>query len=39
MGYDLSATLKELHATSRSLRSFVDYLDRHPEALIRGKQR
>ena len=38
MGYDLSATLKELHATSRSLRSFVDYLDRHPEALIRGKQ-
>lgn len=39
MGYDLSVTLKELNATSRSLRSFVDYLNRHPEALIRGKQR
>jgi paraquat-inducible protein B len=38
MGYDLSVTLKEVNATSRSLRSFVDYLNRHPEALIRGKQ-
>jgi len=38
MGYDLSVTLKEVNATSRSLRSLVDYLNRHPEALIRGKQ-
>jgi len=39
LGYDLNVTLKELNATSRSLRYLTDYLERHPEALIRGKQR
>ncbi len=31
-------TLKELSAAARSLRTLADYLERHPEALIRGKQ-
>lgn len=37
IGYDLSRTLEEISSLSRSLRSLTDYLDRHPEALIRGK--
>ncbi|MBI5057162.1 MAG: MCE family protein [Nitrospirae bacterium] len=37
IGYDLSRTLDEISELSRSLRSLTDYLDRHPEALIRGK--
>ncbi len=36
-GYELSRTLEEVSALSRSLRSLTDYLDRHPEALIKGK--
>jgi paraquat-inducible protein B len=35
--YDLGTTLKELATASRSIRVFADYLERHPEALIRGK--
>ncbi|HEX5079272.1 MAG TPA: MlaD family protein [Geminicoccaceae bacterium] len=35
--YDLTATLKELAGAARSIRVFADYLERHPEALIRGK--
>jgi paraquat-inducible protein B len=35
--YDLAAALKELATASRSIRVFADYLERHPEALIRGK--
>jgi paraquat-inducible protein B len=35
--YDLGTTLKELATASRSVRVFADYLERHPEALIRGK--
>jgi len=38
IGYDLSKTLKELDATARSIRSLADYLDRHPEALVKGKK-
>jgi paraquat-inducible protein B len=37
LGYDLSRALEEISELSRSLRSLTDYLDRHPEALIRGK--
>lgn len=37
IGYDVHKTMQELQSLSRSLRSLVDYLDRHPEALIRGK--
>ena len=34
---DLSQTLREVQRMARSLRVFGDYLDRHPEALIRGR--
>jgi paraquat-inducible protein B len=37
--YQLKATLKELEDTARSLRVLLDYLEQHPEALIRGKSR
>jgi paraquat-inducible protein B len=35
--YDLDALLEELTAAARSVRVFADYLERHPDALIRGK--
>lgn len=35
--YKLGATLDELERTSRSVREFFDYLERNPEALLRGK--
>jgi len=35
--YDLTALLKELAGAARSIRVFADYLERHPEALLRGK--
>lgn len=35
--YDLNQALKEMAGAARSIRSFADYLDRHPEALIRGR--
>jgi paraquat-inducible protein B len=34
---DLNKTLRELSATTRSLRQLSDYLERHPEALLKGK--
>jgi paraquat-inducible protein B len=37
MRYDLNAVLKELTGAARSIRVFADYLERHPEALLRGK--
>jgi paraquat-inducible protein B len=33
----VSGTLQELRRASQSLRSLADYLQRHPEALLRGK--
>jgi paraquat-inducible protein B len=35
--YDLDSMLKELAGAARSIRVLTDYLERHPEALIRGK--
>jgi paraquat-inducible protein B len=35
--YDVSALLKELQGAARSIRVFADYLERNPQALIRGK--
>ena len=35
--YELSNTLREVARASASLKSFTDYLDTHPEALIRGR--
>jgi paraquat-inducible protein B len=34
----VDATLRELKNASRSIRAMADYLERHPEALIQGKQ-
>ena len=35
--YRLSATLDEVQRAARATREFFDYLERNPEALIRGK--
>ena len=35
---NLRQTLEEAQHTLRSIRSLTDYLDRHPESLIRGRQ-
>ena len=37
MGYKLYTTLDELSEAARAIRVFAEYLERHPEALIRGK--
>ena len=37
--YQLQATLKEVEGAAEALREFFDYLERNPEALIKGKQR
>lgn len=34
---NLERMMNEMHDTARSVRVFADYLDRHPEALIRGR--
>ncbi len=34
---ELEDTLKQLSAAARSIKNWADYLERHPEALIRGK--
>ncbi len=36
---EIVATLRELGRTSRSVRKLTDYLEAHPESLIRGKTR
>jgi paraquat-inducible protein B len=35
---DLAHLIRELTDAARSLRALTDYLDRHPESLIRGRQ-
>jgi paraquat-inducible protein B len=37
MRYDLNKLITELTAAARSIRVFADYLERHPDSLIRGK--
>lgn len=34
---DLAAAIKELTGAARSVRVLADYLDQHPEALLRGR--
>lgn len=36
--YRLNDTLEQVAQAARTVRDFVDYLDRNPEALIRGRQ-
>ncbi len=38
MGYKLYYTLDELSKAARSIRIFAEYLERHPESIIRGKE-
>lgn len=35
---DLRETLRELNRTAQSLRTLTDYLERHPESLLRGRK-
>jgi paraquat-inducible protein B len=35
---EMSGALRELAAAARSIRIMSEYLERHPEALLRGKQ-
>jgi len=37
--YELKNTLRQLSAAARSIRIWADYLERNPDALIRGKRR
>jgi paraquat-inducible protein B len=37
--HDLRETLRELTRAARSVRALADYLERYPEALIRGKKK
>ena len=39
LGDELSQALQQLTGAARSLNALADYLQRHPEALLRGKQR
>jgi paraquat-inducible protein B len=34
---DLSATLLQLSRAAKSVSALVDYLERHPESMLRGK--
>lgn len=38
LGYQVSKTLEDISSLSRSLRSLADYIERHPEAFIKGKK-
>ncbi|MBW2412732.1 MAG: MCE family protein [Deltaproteobacteria bacterium] len=35
--YNISQTLQEITEAARAVREFADYIERHPEALLRGK--
>ncbi len=37
MGREILKALEELSAAARSIRIMAEYLERHPEALIKGK--
>ena len=37
LNYKITNTVEELEAAARSIRILADYLERHPESLIRGK--
>ena len=34
-----NTTMEEISKASRSIKNLTDYLERHPEALIRGKEK
>ena len=37
LGYEALRTLRDLSDAARSIKALVDYLERHPDALLRGK--
>ena len=37
--YQLGTTLREVERAARALREFMDYLERNPETLLRGKEK
>ncbi|HEX8948541.1 MAG TPA: MlaD family protein [Dissulfurispiraceae bacterium] len=37
LGYEIGRTLEQINELARSMRVLTDYLERHPEALLRGK--
>jgi paraquat-inducible protein B len=37
LGYEIGRTLEQIAELARSLRVLADYLERHPEAVLRGK--
>jgi paraquat-inducible protein B len=37
LGYEIGMTLEQISELSRSIRFLADYLERHPETLLRGK--
>ncbi len=39
LGYDLRRTLSELDGAARAVRSLADYLERNPEAVLKGRGR
>ena len=38
VGYDLTRTLAQLDAAARSVRALAEYLELHPEAVLKGKR-
>ena len=36
--YQLGETLREVESAARALRTFLDYLERNPEAFLQGKK-
>jgi paraquat-inducible protein B len=34
---NFNQTLSDISSAAKALRNFVDYLERHPEALLKGK--
>jgi paraquat-inducible protein B len=38
VGYDLTKTLGELDGAARAVRSLADYLELHPEAVLKGRR-
>ena len=37
IGYDLRKSLVEIEGAARAIRSLADYLERHPESILKGK--
>ena len=37
IGYDLRKSLVEIESAARAIRSLADYLERHPESILKGK--